>query len=82
MLLLTFADRLCRVVRANYSLGRILGFLDRSRYIFLQVAPELYSTRLSGPCSRPITSQKISILERVMLVLNCKGREYVGLVMS
>jgi hypothetical protein len=34
----------------NGSPGRILGFLDRSRYYFFQVAPQLYSrvlTRLS-----------------------------------
>jgi hypothetical protein len=29
------------------SLGRNLDFLDRSRYFFFQVAPQLYSTRLS-----------------------------------
>jgi hypothetical protein len=35
----TFADRRC--VTDPY--GRILGFLDRSRYFFYQVAPQLYS---------------------------------------
>jgi hypothetical protein len=42
--------------------GRILGFLDRSRYYFFLVAPQLYSrvlTRLSGLRSRPTASQKI-----------------------
>jgi hypothetical protein len=40
--------------------GRIIEFLDRSCYYFFQVAPQLYSlTRLSGPRSRPTTSQKI-----------------------
>jgi hypothetical protein len=34
---LTFADRECRVVSADSSCGRILGFLDR-RYYFFQVA--------------------------------------------
>jgi hypothetical protein len=29
----------------NGSLGRNLGFLDRSRYFFFQVAPQLYSRR-------------------------------------
>jgi hypothetical protein len=53
-----------RVLRGqrNESPGRILGFLDRSRYYFFQVAPQLYSrvlTRLSGPRSRPTASQKI-----------------------
>jgi hypothetical protein len=38
----TFADRGCCVVSAMDPPGRILGFLDRSRYFF-QVAPQLYS---------------------------------------
>jgi hypothetical protein len=44
------------VVGVTDPYGRILGFLDRSRYFFFQVAPELY---LSGHRSRPTTSQKI-----------------------
>jgi hypothetical protein len=36
--------------------GRNLGFLDRSRYFFFQVAT---LTRLSGPRSRPTISQKM-----------------------
>jgi hypothetical protein len=39
----TFADRGCHVVSATNPYGRILGFLDRSRSFFLQVAPQLYS---------------------------------------
>jgi hypothetical protein len=38
-----FADRGCNVVSVTNSYGRILGFLDRSRYYFFQVAPQLYS---------------------------------------
>jgi hypothetical protein len=38
-----FADRGCRVVSATDPHGRILGFLDRSRYYFFQVSPQLYS---------------------------------------
>jgi hypothetical protein len=37
----TFADRGCRVVSAADPHGRILCFLDRSRYYFFQVAPQL-----------------------------------------
>jgi hypothetical protein len=33
----------CRVVSATDPHGRILGFLDRSRYYLFQVAPQLYS---------------------------------------
>jgi hypothetical protein len=39
----TFADRGCRVISATDPQGRILGFLDRSRYYFFQVVPQLYS---------------------------------------
>jgi hypothetical protein len=38
----TFVDRGCQVVRFTNPYGRILGFLDRSRYFFFQVAPQLY----------------------------------------
>jgi hypothetical protein len=38
-----FADRGCHVVSATDHHGRILGFLDRSRYYFFQVTPQLYS---------------------------------------
>jgi hypothetical protein len=33
----------CHVVRVADRFGRIIGFLDRSRYFFFQVAPQLYS---------------------------------------
>jgi CBS-domain-containing membrane protein len=39
----TFADRGCHVVSVTDPYGRILGFLDRSRYFFFQVAPQWYS---------------------------------------
>jgi hypothetical protein len=39
----TFADRGCHVVSVTDTYGRILGFLDRIRYFFYQVAPQLYS---------------------------------------
>jgi hypothetical protein len=39
----TFADRGCHLVRVMDSYGRILGFLDLSRYFFFPVAPQLYS---------------------------------------
>jgi hypothetical protein len=42
------------VVSVTDPYGRILRFLDRSRYFFFQAAPQLYSTRLSGPRSRLI----------------------------
>jgi hypothetical protein len=39
----TFADRGCRTVSATFLYARILDFLDRSRYFFFPVAPELHS---------------------------------------
>jgi hypothetical protein len=33
----------CRVVNVTGPYSRILGFLDRSRYFFFQVAPQLFS---------------------------------------
>jgi hypothetical protein len=39
----TFADRWCHVVSVTDPYGRILGSLDRSRYFFFQIAPQLYS---------------------------------------
>jgi hypothetical protein len=41
-LVLTFADRECHMVSAIDPHGRILDFLDRSRYYFFQAAPQLY----------------------------------------
>jgi hypothetical protein len=37
---LTFVDIECHVVSVTDPFGRILGFLDRSRYFFFQVAPQ------------------------------------------
>jgi hypothetical protein len=39
----TFVIRGCHVVSVTNPNGSILGFLDRSRYVFFQVAPQLYS---------------------------------------
>jgi hypothetical protein len=37
------ADRGCHVVSVTDPYARILGFLDKNRYSFFQVAPQLYS---------------------------------------
>jgi hypothetical protein len=58
-LLTTFVDRGCRVVSATDPHGRILRFLDWSRYSFLPSSSSTVLTRLSGPRSRPTASQKI-----------------------
>jgi hypothetical protein len=43
MLVPTFTDGKRRVVSSTDPYGRNLGFLDQSRYLFFQVAPQLYS---------------------------------------
>jgi hypothetical protein len=54
----TFADRECRVVSAADPHGRILGFLDRRRYCFFQVAPKLYSRGWVDPVPDPLLLRK------------------------
>jgi CBS-domain-containing membrane protein len=39
----TFVDTERHVVSVTDPYGRIIGFIDRSRYLFFQVAPQLYS---------------------------------------
>jgi hypothetical protein len=57
-LVTTFADRWCRVVSAADSHGGILGFLEWSRYYFLQVAPQLYSRGWIDPVPDPLLLRK------------------------
>jgi hypothetical protein len=58
-LLPTFAKRLCHVVSVTNPYGRILWFLDLESLIFLSSSSSIVLTRLSGPHSRPTTSQKM-----------------------
>jgi hypothetical protein len=53
----TFTDRECHVVSVT-DFYRILGFLDRSRYFFLQVAPQLYSRGWVDPVPDPLLLRK------------------------
>jgi hypothetical protein len=48
----------CCVVKARDPHGRILGFLDRSRYYFFQVAPQLYSRGSVDPVPDPLLLRK------------------------
>jgi hypothetical protein len=50
----TFADRGWRVVSVTDPYSSILGFLDRSRYCFFQVAPQLYSQGWVDPVLDPL----------------------------
>jgi hypothetical protein len=54
----TFVDRGCYVVSTTDPYGRILGFLDRSRYIFFQVAPQLYPRGRVDPVPDPLLLRK------------------------
>jgi hypothetical protein len=54
----TFADRGCHVVSVMDPYGRILDFLDRSRYFFFQVAPQLYSRGRVDPVPDPLLLRK------------------------
>jgi hypothetical protein len=55
-----FADRGCHVVSVTDPYDRILGYLDRSEVAtFLPSSSSIVFTRLSGPRTRPINSQKI-----------------------
>jgi hypothetical protein len=53
-----FADRRCHVVSVTDYYGRILGFLDRSRYFFFQVAPQFYSRGWVDPIPDPLLLRK------------------------
>jgi hypothetical protein len=53
-----FSDRGCHVVSVTNLYGRILVFLDRSRYSFFQVAPQLYSRGWVDPVPDPLLVRK------------------------
>jgi hypothetical protein len=42
------------MVSATDPYGPVLGFLDRSRYSFFKVAPQLYSRGSAEPISDPL----------------------------
>jgi hypothetical protein len=54
----TFADIRCCVVSATDPYGSILGFLERIRYFFFQVAPHLYSRVWVDPVPDPLHLRK------------------------
>jgi hypothetical protein len=53
-----FCGLVCHVVSVTNPYGRILGFLDRSRYYFFQVAPQLYSPGWVDPVTDPLLLRK------------------------
>jgi hypothetical protein len=50
----TLADRGFHVVSVTDPHGRILRFIDRSRYVFFKVAPQLYSRGWVYPVPDPL----------------------------
>jgi hypothetical protein len=54
----TFASTGSHVVSVTNPYGRILGFLDWSRYFFFQVAPQLYSRGWVDPVPDPLLLRK------------------------
>jgi hypothetical protein len=54
----TIPDRVRRVVRGKDPSGHILGFLDRTRYYFFQVAVRLYSRGWVDPVPDPLLLRK------------------------
>jgi hypothetical protein len=56
---LTSADRGWYVVSATDPHGSILGFLDRSRYVFFTVAPQLYSVGWVDPAPEPLLPENL-----------------------
>jgi hypothetical protein len=54
----TFADWGCHVVSVTDPYGRILGFIDWSRYFFFQVASQLYSRGWVDPVLDPLLLRK------------------------
>jgi hypothetical protein len=55
-----FTDRGFPVVSAVDLYGRILGFLDRSRYFSFQVTPPLYSRRWIDPVPDPLLLRNLA----------------------
>jgi hypothetical protein len=54
----TFVVRGCRVDSATDPPSRQFGFLDRSRYFFIQVAPQLSSRGRVDPVTDPLLLRK------------------------
>jgi hypothetical protein len=65
----TFVDRGCHVISVTDPYGRILWFLDWSRYFFFQVAPRVYSRGWADPVPDPgtLTPKPPSYLSEIRL---------------
>jgi hypothetical protein len=72
-----FADRVCHVVSVTDPYGRILGFLDRSRYFFFEVAPQLYSRGWVDPVPDPLLLRKSGRAGRLTTSAPSVSRLYI-----
>jgi hypothetical protein len=54
----TFADKGCQMASVTDLYGRILGFPNRNRYFFFQLAPQLYSRGSVDPVPDPLLVRK------------------------
>jgi hypothetical protein len=77
-LALTFAYRGCHVVSVMDPYGRILGFLDRSRYFFFQLAPQLYSRGWVDPIPVPLLLRKSGSAGNRTWELDSRGGAELG----
>jgi hypothetical protein len=71
-----FADRACRVVSATDPHGRILAFLDLSRYFFFQVAPQLYSRGWVDAVPDPVLLRKSGSTGNITRASGSVSRNY------
>jgi hypothetical protein len=72
-------DRGCHVVGVTDPCGRIIGFLDRSRYFFFQVAPQLYSCGLMDPVPDVLLLRKLYITY-INSVRTSQEAQYISVV--
>jgi hypothetical protein len=78
----TFADRECHVVSVTDPYGRILRFIDWSRYLLFSSSSTVVLTRLSGPRSRPTNSHVcMCVLSRAKARHAC-GNHYAEILVT
>jgi hypothetical protein len=62
----------CLVVSVTDPYGRIPGFLDRSRYFFYQVAPQLYSRGWVDPVPEPLLQPNQNHQKKILKMLKLR----------
>jgi hypothetical protein len=77
-----FADRGCCVLSATDTHGRVLGFLDRSRYYFFQVVPQLHSRGWVNPVPDPLLPRKLGSTWKRTRTSGSVARDLLNLIES